>query len=356
MSILSEPPDLVIGVDTHKLLHAAAAVGAVGQLLASTEVDANSGGYQALLEWARGLGPGRRLWAVEGTGSYGAGLTSHLAEAGEQVVEMDRPKRPARKAGAKSDQIDALRAAREVLSQEHPAAPRRRAEVEALRVIEVARRQAVSMAADCQRELQSTLVNAPALLRERLASLSTGRLVKLCAGLSSKPADSLQMRSTIIALKSTARRALAAEQEIKRLDRELAELVRKQHPELLAEFGVGPVVAARLGQAWSHPGRFRSEAAFARLNGSAPVEASSGQNQRHRLNRGGDRQLNSALHTVMLTRLAHDARTRAYVERRKAEGKSLREIQRCLKRYLSRHLFRVMESAAKNKCLALDKP
>src|SRR2546428_596597 len=241
MGMLADRVDYVIGVDTHRDAHAAAVVTPSGAVEAEASVSADVRGYRRLLGFARERAPGRRVWAIEGTGSFGSGLTTFLLERGEWVAEVDRPARPARRTGAKSDQLDAARAA----------------------------------------HLQSQL------------ELLIGELA----------------------------------------------------PALLAEPGVGVITAGQLLNAWSHPGRFRSEAAFASLAGAAPIPASSGQTVRHRLNRSGDRQLNRALHTIVLSRLAHHAETRAYAARRTAEGTTPREIKRCLKRHLARRLYRLLEAA-----------
>jgi transposase len=356
MSILAGRVDFVIGVDTHKDTHTAAVVDGLGGLHDQTTMVTDAAGYDAMVRWARAAAPGRRIWAIEGTGSFGAALTTHLLAAEEWVCEVDRPKRPARKGGAKSDAIDAVRAAREALGAEYLGQPRRRGSREAMRVLQVTRKQAVEIEARAVRHLKNLVINAPDALRARLRALSGAMLVATCAKLHQATSQSLEWNATASALRSTARRAQTAAREAADLEKQLAALVCEEHPQLVAEMGVGPVIAARLSCAWSHRGRMRSEGAFARLAGTAPIPASSGQVVRHRLNPGGDRQLNSALHMVLVTRLGYDARTKAYVARRRAEGKSDREIYRCLKRYLSRHVFRVMESDWTNKFSALDKP
>jgi transposase len=342
MPMLAGRVDFVIGVDTHKDSHTAAVVDALGGVHAVTRIATNLAGYVGLLKWARVAAPGRRVWAIEGTGSFGSVLTNYLLEQQEWVCEIDRPERPPRQGGAKSDELDAVRAAREALGKEHLAQPRQRGEREAIRVLKLTRQQAVRARTKAVNQLKGLLTNAPDGLRAQFRGLACNQLLLACSGLRARPGHSKEWAATVLAMRMTARRALAAEAEVAQLEAELLELVRN-HTELLAEKGVGTVVAAQLLTSWSHAGRFRSEAAFARLSGSAPIPASSGQVIRHRLNRGGDRQLNSALRTVVLTRLRHDARTQAYVARRRAEGKSDREIQRCLKRYLSRHLFKVLE-------------
>ena len=346
MTMLAERIDAVIGVDTHKASHTAAVVTPTGGATAHLTVPSDAIGAKRVLAFARRRAPDRRVWAIEGTGSFGAGLTTYLLEQGEWVVEIDRPRRPARRNGAKSDELDAIRAAREALSREHLAQPRRRGGREALRVLLVTREAAVVERTRAVSALQALVVNAPEALRGRLRHLGTHALVLRCARLRIGPTQSLEQRATIAALRSTARRALACEAEAADLESALEVIVQQERPELLAESGVGVITAAAILNAWSHPGRIRSEAAFAMLAGVAPIPASSGQTVRHRLNRAGDRQLNRALHTIVLSRLTHDPETRAYAARRRAEGRSDREIKRCLKRFVARRLFRLLEDCA----------
>jgi len=279
MAMLADLVEVVIGVDTHKHTHTAAVVAAAtGQTMVTMTVAASPDGYQRLLELA-GQHSQQRLWAIEGTGGYGAGLTRFLAAHAEQVVELDRPKRATRRHGAKSDPLDATRAAREALGRDQLAQPRATGPRAALSVRLAARRSAVQAAGDAQRQLHALVIAAPEVLRERLRIRSTHQLV-----------------------------------------------------------------AATVLCAWSHAGRCRSDAAFAMLGGAAPIPASSGQTVRVRLNRSGDRQLNQALYTVVLTRLRTDPTTRAYADRRRAQGKTNREIKRCLIRYVARQLYRLLET------------
>jgi transposase len=287
--------------------------------------------------------PGRRCWALEGTGCYGAGLASFLADHGEWVVEIDRPKRTGR-TQAKSDALDAIRAGREALSREQLACPRQRGQREALRVLQLTRAGAVKVAADARRHLKALLVTAPEPLRAGLAGGTWLRQARACAALTAQPSDAVEYRATVRALRATAE--LAAHQEAKQLGRELSTLARAVAPALLARPGVGPVTATQVLISRSHPGRLRSEAAFAMLVGAAPIEASSGRVVRHRLNRGGDRQLRRALHTIVMLRERCHQPTRRYVLRRTAEGKSEREIRRCLKRTVVRQLFGLRERQA----------
>jgi len=343
MAWLSGTVDGVIGVDTHRDTLAAAAVDSLGGVVGQTSAAADASGYQRLLDFARGCVSGSRVWALEGTGSYGAGLTAFLFQHGEQVVEVDRPKRPARRDGGKTDALDAVRAARETLTRDHLLAPRRRGEREALRVLLATRQAAVVGRTAAINQLKALVVGAPEELRAELRGRSTAAQVAYCAKLRDRPSRSLEHRATVQALRTTAQRVQFLQAQAAQLQQDIAELVTAANPQLLALPGVGPISAAQILVSWSHPGRLRSEAAFAALAGVAPIPASSGQVTRHRLNRAGDRQLNRALHTIVLVRLREDPTTQAYAKRRTAEGKSPREIKRCLKRAVARQLFRLLE-------------
>jgi transposase len=342
MGMLADRVDHVIGVDTHRDSHSAAVCTSSGAVTAETTVAADAFGYKRLLRFAGEQAQGRRVWAIEGTGSFGAGLTSFLLEQGEWVVEVARP---ARRNGAKSDALDAARAAGEALSRKHLAQPRRRGDREALRVLLATREGAIGARTKAIGQLKALIVNAPEQLRQHFRKLTTDEQLARCARLRTSPTQANEHRATIIALRSCARRALSLEAEAADLESQLELLVRGLTPVLLTEPGVGVVSAAQLLNAWSHRSRFRSEAAFASLAGAAPIPASSGQIVRHRLNRGGDRQLNRALHTIVLSRLAHHDETKRYAARRTAEGKTPREIKRCLKRHLARRLYRLLETS-----------
>jgi transposase len=343
--MLADQADHVLGVDTHRDSHSTAILAAdTAVVQGQITVAANERGYRRLLRWALENAPGRRAWAVEGTGSYGAGLTVFLHREGELVLEVDRPRRPVRRDRAKSDELDAIRAAREALTREHLAQPRQRGEREALRVLLATRHSAVRSKRAAITLMKGLLVSAAPSLREGLRALSTREQLARCARLRVNPAQSSEQRATIIAIRASARRALALAEEALELEREIEPIVARLAPALLAEMGVGAIVAAQILCAYSHPGRIRSEAAFAALGGVAPLPASSGQTVRHRLSRSGDRQLNRALHTIVLCRMRDDPQTRAYTTRRQAEGRSTREIKRCLKRYTARHLYRLLNA------------
>jgi hypothetical protein len=340
--MLADEVGVVVGVDTHKHSHTAAALSTTGAVLEHVTVPADPRGYRRLVAF------GKRhravLWAVEGTGSFGAGLTTVLLAGGERVVEVDRPERPARRAGVKSDEVDAVRAARQALAGIGVAEPRCRGDREAIRVLLATRAQAIEFRTRAISALHALVTSAPDTLRGRLRTLALGELLRSCATLRGSARQSAEEFATVLALRATARRALACEAEAAELEAQLDTLVRRVAPSLLAQVGVGPVVAAQVIVSWSHRGRLRSEAAFAKLGGVAPIEASSGTVIRHRLNRSGDRQLNRALHTVVMVRVRQDPATRAYVQRRLAVGRSIREVKRCLKRYVARQLFRHLEA------------
>jgi transposase len=344
MHMLAEVVELVIGVDTHKHTHTAAVVTAIsGAVVTQLTVPATPAGYQQLLRLAD-RHDGRRVWAIEGTGGYGAGLTRFLHTHQEQVVELDRPKRAARRHGAKSDPLDATRAAREALGRDQLAQPRATGPRAALSVRLAARRSAVQAAGDAQRQLHALVVAAPDVLRERLRARSTRQLVASCARIRVHADWDVETASTAATLRSLARRSQKLTSEAADHRQAILVLVRAWRPDLLTRPGVGPIVAATVLCAWSHPGRCRSDAAFAMLGGAAPIPASSGQTVRVRLNRSGDRQLNQALYPAVLTRLRTDPATRAYAQRRRAEGKTNREIRRCLVRYVARQLYRLLET------------
>ena len=342
--MLADELDYVVGVDTHLDEHVLAVVAAPsGAVLARRAVLANARGYVAALRFAREAASGSRVWAVEGTGSYGAGLARYLADRGETVLEVSRTPRAERRLRGKDDSLDAARTARAALASETLALPRSGQRREALRLLLVARRSAVDVRREALGQLRGVIVTAPDQMRQELRELPVGRLLERCSRLrrsSSASADELANR---LVLRSLARRIEAATLEAAELERELLGHVRALVPRLLDEPGVGPIVAAQLIVTWSHHGRVRSEAAFARLAGVAPVPASSGQTTRHRLSRGGDRQLNRALHTIVLHRRQHDAKTKDYIAQRIAEGKTRRDATRLLKRYLARHLYRLLQ-------------
>ncbi|MCY9782352.1 IS110 family transposase [Nocardiopsis sp. EMB25] len=331
------------GVDTHHDTHHAAVIDHLGRHLADKEFDATGTGYQQLLTWLDSFGPLAAI-GVEGTGSYGAELARTLTRTGLRVVEVDRPDRKTRRSKGKSDPIDAYAAAQAVASGRASGTPKTRdGAVESIRALRVARRSAVKARTQALNQLHQLLVTAPEQLRSTLRGLSPKALVQACARLRPGPDLADPTQATKAALRRLAKRIGALDEEITELDTHLKPLTTQTAPGLLNLKGVGPEVAGQLlATAGDNPDRLRSEAAFAHLCGAAPIPASSGRRDRHRLNRGGDRAANHALHTIVLTRMSCDGRTRAYVERRTRDGLSTKEIMRCLKRYVAREVYPVL--------------
>lgn len=342
--MLADEVELVVGVDTHRDTHTLAFLEAQSAgLIEELAISADVRGYRRALAAARRLAPAR-AWAIEGTGSYGAGLRRHLMAQGERVIEIDRPERRGERHADKSDSLDAIRAARLALRRPHALVPRADGRREALRVLLVARQGAVTARTDAIRRLRALIVSAPESLREHLRGSSGERWLARCARARSRPGQEPGAAASRQVIGLLAREALSQGVLSRRLQAQIAEHVRTLAPTLLEQPGIGPISAAQLVVGYSHPGRIRNEAAFARLCGVAPIQASSGQVRRHRLDRGGDRQLNKALHMIVLSRRLHDPQTQAYIARRRSEGKSTREAVRCLKRYLARQVFRLLES------------
>jgi transposase len=336
------PPRVTVGVDTHKDTHVAAARDQLGRRLGTTQVPASSAGYAQLLSWAHALGE-VAAWGVEGTGSYGAGLARFLAAHGQRVVEVNRPDRQARRRRGKSDAVDADAAARAVQAGEATGVPKAQdGVVEMLRALRAARQTAVKARTQAINALKGLLVTAPAELREQLGGLPTGRLVGAAAELEVSTLTT-PTAATKLALHGLAQRYQHLDAEIALLTEQLDALTARHAPKLRDLHGVGPdCAAALLIAAGDNPRRLHSEAAFAALCGTSPVEASSGKTRRHRLNRGGDRQANAALHRVVVVRLRWHQPTRDYATRRTTQGKTSKEILRCLKRYVAREVFAVL--------------
>ena len=344
MSIVPEA-GLVAGVDTHRDTHSAALCDARGRVLAARQVPATPAGYADLLAWAAAAGGGQQLaWAIEGTRHYGLGLARHLAGAGQVVAEIDSTRHIGKRRAGKSDPIDAVRAARELLARPHPGQLRADGDREALRLLMCDRDNAVQSAKTARTVLTSLIVTAPAQLREQLRHLPAKRRPGACAALACPAGADRLTQITYQTLAGLGQRITTLAATAAALEAQISEIVEDMTPGLVAaEPGAGALSIAQVLLSWSHPGRIRTEAAFAMLSGTAPVPASSGRTTgRHRLNRLGDRQLNRALHTIAVTRMRCHHPTQAYVQRRRAEGKTDREIRRCLKRYLARHLYRAL--------------
>lgn len=333
---------VTVGVDTHLDVHVAVALDGLGVRLGELRLPTTLAGYRELEHWATELGA-VRAFGIEGTGSYGAGLMRYLGARGHRVTEVNRPDRATRRRLGKSDPIDAEMAARAVLSGVATGTPKAGdGSVEMVRMLKIARDSAIKARTQSLNQLRSLLVTAPAELRESLAGLSALRLLQRCAAFRVGVLDTptAAARHT---LRSLARRNLALRAEAKDLEAGMHRLLVGAAPSLLGAFGVGTDTAATLlATAGDHPGRIHSEAAFAALCGVSPIPASSGKTTRHRLNRGGDRQANAALHRVILVRLRWHGPTQAYKARRITEGKTTAEVIRCLKRYLAREIYRLL--------------
>lgn len=329
------------GIDTHTDFHQAAVIDSIGRHLATQPFETTPDGYQRLLEWLQQHGEILAV-GIEGTGAYGVEIARFLTANGVTVIEVDRPDRKARRDNGKSDPVDAYAAATAVLSGRAGGTPKSRVGiVEAIRSLRVVRKSAVKARTQTINQIRTLIVTVPSILREKLRGLPTRALVETLAR--SRPTGELDDPACAVrtALRRLARRYQALDDEIKDADKEIGPLVTRAAPRLVALPGFGPETAGQLlMSAGDNPGRLRSEASFAHLCGTAPVPASSGRTNRHRLNRGGDRQANNALHTIVLVRMKYDQRTKEYVARRTAEGMVKKDIVRCLKRFVAREIYR----------------
>lgn len=346
MTIVGAARAVTGGVDTHLDVHVAAALDAIGGLLGVESFEATAAGEDKLACWLASFGPVVRV-GVEGTGSYGAGLARHLAAGGVEVVEVDRPNRQLRRRQGKTDPLDAVEAARAAQSgRALGRAKSRDGNVEAIRSLVVAKRSARSTTVTTINQIRHLGFTAPDPLRARLSGLSRANLVAEAASLRPRAGTDPVSFATKTSLRILGRRVLALDDEKVELDALLTELVTVTAPELLAVYGIGIDTAALLlVAAGDNPQRLRNEASWAHLCGVSPIQASSGKVTRYRLNRGGDRQANHALWRIAMTRMSSDPRTKRYVERRQAEGKSKLEIIRILKRYIAREVFPLLPRA-----------
>lgn len=340
--------EVVGGVDTHGRTHHAAAIDArTGKLFGDREFPATATGYAQLLAWLRCFGTVVAV-GVEGTGSYGAGLFRHLTSQAVPVIEVARPNRQARRFQGKSDPIDAINAARAVLAETATTIPKPRdGKVEAIRLIRTTRRSAVKARRAAINQMHGLLAGAPEQLRDTLRDLNRAALVTRCARLRPTPSGAADDPAAVtkLMLRRLARRVQALDTEIADADAQLADLIQTTAPTLLAVFGAGTETAGQLlTTAGENPHRLHSEAALARLCGVAPIPASSGTTTRHRLHRGGDRQANSAIHMIVINRLRWHPPTQTYLARRTAEGKTKKEIIRCLKRAVVRELYTALKT------------
>ncbi len=341
MTTIAEPRLVVTGgVDTHLDLHVAAVVTAVGGVLDTAEFPTTAAGYRGLLAWMRTFGDLDQV-GVEGTGTYGVSLARHLRTEHVKVVEVMRPNRQVRRRHGKSDVIDAIAAARAVLSGEANATPKTHdGPVEALRTLKLLQRSAAKTRTQALNQLRALLVTAPEELRAKLRELTQRELLATCAGFRVGSDDDSLAGITRFGLRELAQRVLDLNDRLRGVKLRLKRITEQVAPDLTALKGVGPDVASTLLlTAGDNPERLANERSFASLCGVSPVQASSGKTHRHRLNRGGDRQANAALWRITLVRLHCDPRTKDYLAKRVKDGKSKTEAIRCLKRYIAREVF-----------------
>ena len=340
MTTMASTATAVIGgVDTHADVHVAAACDQLGAVLGTRSFPTTSTGYRQLLRWLRGFGD-LTVVGIEGTGSYGVGLTRFLLDAGVELREVLRPNRQVRRRHGKTDVVDAVAAARAVINGEANAQPKSHdGAVEALRVLKIAHRSAHKSRTQALNQLRDLITTAPDDLRTQLRGLRRRERLAVCIAF--RPADHDDLTSiTKLAMRGLARRIADLDEEIRLLEIRRRRITTDFAPDLVAAHAIGPDTATGLLlAAGDNPHRLHSERSWAALLASNPIEASSGKTQRHRLNRGGDRQGNSALWRIVIVRMAHDPRTKAYVERRTKEGLSKTEIIRCLKRYVARETY-----------------
>jgi transposase len=348
MTMLAEVVDAVIGIDTHRDSHEVEIADAAGRAITTMRIANDSAGFARLLASITDLAPGPQVVAsVEGSRSYGVGLARALTAAGVRVVECEQPSRSRRRGKGKSDAIDAhlavLAALR--LDADRLAVPRADGDREALRILLIAREEmTVTRTAQTNRLRALLLAGDDTDRQAARGSLTQTSL----AALAEREAPARAGRDQVVRQAEIRRLALAlgqAGRELKDNRAQLLAIVDDIAPGLTSRYGVGPVSAAQAIVSFSHPGRCRNEAAFAALSGTNPIPASSGKTIRHRLNRGGDRALNRAIHMIVLTRTRNCARTRTYIDRRTTEGKTPREIQRSLKRYIARELYRALNAS-----------
>jgi len=337
---MTDRKPIIIGIDTHKYSHVAVAIDLRGTRQAALSIPANTKGYLELERWSQSLGD-VRAFGIEGTGSYGAGLSRSLLSQGHNVVEVTRPNRQLRYTHGKTDSLDAEGAARSVLSGQATARPKTQTgSSEMIRHLKIARDTAVKSRSQAMVTLKTLIINAPSDLRDALDQIN-GKvaLIRHIAGF--RPGDIQNtLASAKAAMRALARRWLWLHEAITTHDKELERLVGERAPELLASHGIATLtVAEMLILVGDDPTRIRSEAAFAKLCGVCPIPASSGKTHRFRLNRGGNRQANAALYRVAIVRMRSHEPTLAYVRKRTKDGKSKSEIIRCLKRYIIREIY-----------------
>ena len=332
---------IVAGIDTHKNTHHVAVLSMTGALIADTAFAATSSGYRQLLDWVRTHGQIDTI-GIEGTSSYGAGLTRHLNAAGIRVVAVPAADKAARARRGKTDQLDAIDAARAVLAGTATAIPKdTTGSTESIRILSTTRDSAIKARTAAINAFHALLITAPAVVGEAFTGLTRARMLAKARNLHPDPDRAGEpQQAARLALRRYARRITALDTEITDADREIRALVTQAAPHLLAADGIGPHTAAQfLTTAASNIDRISGEAAFARLCGAAPIPVSSGNTHRMRLHRGGDRQANRALHMIVVGRLRRDPDTQAYRDRKLQQGHSKKDAIRCLKRYIAREVY-----------------
>lgn len=331
---------VILGVDTHKDFHHVAVMSTLGEALADRQFPTTGAGYTDLMDWVATQGEVLRA-GLEGTGSYGAALAKRLQAAGITVIDVIAPDKQERRLRGKTDQIDAYAAARAVLAQRARTVPKTRdGDVEAIRVLHTAKRLVVKQSTETMNQLKAMLVSAPESLREQLHGLSGKPLARACKALRVRKEDCTVTKYTKTVLKSLGNSYLDSKARAEALCKDYTALIQGYAPELLDIYGIGPDVAATLlTVAGENVDRIPDESAFAHLCGTAPIPASSGKTNRYRLNRGGNRQGNAALHRIIVTRLKGHEETRTYLAKTLARGKTKREAMRLLKRYLCRTIY-----------------
>jgi transposase len=344
MTMLADRIDVVIGVDTHTDTHTAAILNAAGGKLHTLTVETTEDGYGQILDAILEHAPGPRIaWAIEGTGSYGAGLRQQLESDGGEIIEVRAVSRP--RGQSKNDVNDATAIARTALVQNTHARPRTGQTREVLRILTLTRNRDVKTRTRLINTLKSLILTAADPVRDKFRTHTSTEQIKITQRLRTPKNATDDVRASISAIRASGTQISDLTTLINAAEKEMSRLIAQHAPLLLAVYGVGPLSAAQILLTFSHPGRFPTEATFAAIAGTSPLEASSARTVRHRLNRTGDRQLNAAIHRVMHTRkIAHHPDTTAYIARRSAEGKTPKEINRLLKRYITRHLYRLLET------------
>jgi transposase len=347
-TMTSARPLVTGGVDTHRDFHVAAVLDRIGGVLGTASFPTTTAGYPDLLGWLSSFGELVAV-GVEGTGSYGAALARHLANAQVPVLEVGRPNRQVRRRHGKTDVVDAVAAARAVQSGEASAIPKSHdGPVEALRALKMVQRSATKARTQALNQLHALVLTAPEDLRARLRALNRRALLATCAGFRVRAADDSLPAMVRLAMRELAQRVLTLDAQNKTLTTRMRRITTAAAPDLVAIYGVGPDTATTLLiTAGDNPERLRHEKSFAALAGVAPIPVNSGQTQgRYRLNRGGDRQANAALWRITIVRLAGDQPTRDYLERRISQGKTTSDAIRCLKRYIAREVFNALPRTA----------